>query len=165
MLNREVLVARMLPGDRERRFVRRDAIDFSIVERVTGKQIVAAAESVIAPELPEVFVGGLRLREEILACAAAQRMAIRVREQEVQVRRNRGMKRNRLPRQNAGPRVLVRHRRHTSHAETLDKRLDRPEIKRPVLSNRPTEDTSKLMPKEIGNRTALGVEVVLRVEG
>src|SRR5688572_16023281 len=72
------------------------------------------------------------------------------------------MNRHRSCRQNTPPRIFVRHRRHNRAAEVFVQALISQEYKQAILSQRPAECPSDLMPAEV--RLFVDVKVIARVE-
>lgn len=101
MLDRQVLVARMFPRDRDWRLVGRLSIDLAIVERIPAEQVVAALETVIDAPLREVLVGRLRPREEVFGSPAAERAAVGTRKERLEIRGNGWMQRDGARRKDA----------------------------------------------------------------
>ena len=118
----------------------------------------------IDPDLPEVLVGRLGRREKVFRSASAERPSVGVWKQRVEVRGDRGVDRDGSSRQDAHTRVVVRNRRHAGDAEPLDERLERPEVERLVLCDRPADHRAELMPVEIRNRLVGRIEEVLRIQ-
>ena len=58
---------------------------------VTHEHVVARRKPMVDASLKEMLVGGLRVREQILGRAASERCAVRAREQQVEIRRDRRM--------------------------------------------------------------------------
>src|SRR5437867_9050332 len=85
VLDGQVLVARMFACERDGRLARRLTIHLPVVEGITAKQRVAAFEAMIDPALPEVLVRRLLAREQVLRRAAAQRAAVRAREEKIEI--------------------------------------------------------------------------------
>src|SRR5262249_2882663 len=67
VFERQILIARTLFGEGDRRFVERMAIHVAPVECVSPPHLVAASDLVINPPLREMFISRLREREEILS--------------------------------------------------------------------------------------------------
>ena len=145
ILHRQILVPRVLFRDGDWRLVRRHAVHLPVVERIAREEAVAALETVVDTHLPEVLVGRLLHREQILGRAAAEGPPVRVRKERIEVGGNRRMQGDRLGPDDAAARECG-------------------EVERPVLHDRPTSDGAELMTEEIGNRLVRGIEEVFRVE-
>src|SRR5262245_17348081 len=141
----DVLVSRAFLRERDRRLDGRLAIDLSIGDRVAAEQRIAGCEAMIDAALREVLVGRLRERELQLAHAAAERSPVGLRKEDIEISRDRWMELHRAAGEDAAPRVVVRDRRETCHAEPFDESFIGNEEERLVASQRTSEDTAELV--------------------
>src|SRR5262249_61253040 len=80
IFQRQVLIARTFFGESDRRLVESLAIDIAVVERVTSPQVVTGRKLMVNAPLDEIFIGRLRLREEIFRHAPSKIASVRQRE-------------------------------------------------------------------------------------
>src|SRR5262245_3915253 len=115
--------------------------------------------------LDEMFIGRLRLCEEIFRHAPSKIASVRQREEGLQISRNRRVQRDRGDaRQYALPRVRVGHSRDAGDAQPFDQRFIGGEEECLVLPNRAAEGAAELVALESGNLLIRRIEEVLRVE-
>ena len=149
MLHRDIGIARLLVDVRDRRLVRRNPHDVGPVVRRAHEKAVRGRRAVIDAQLKEMLVGRLRLREEVLGSAAAERTTVGAWKQRLEIGGNRRMQRDGTARQNATTRVIVRNGGDPGHAKTLDEPFVRAEKERAIALDRTAEDTAKLMSREL----------------
>ena len=130
-----ILVTRAFRGVRDGRFVDRYAIDLSIVECITRKKRVFARELMINSPLEEMFIGRLRLREQVFAYAAGARSAVRQREQ-IQIWSDLQMQCDRATVNDATSCICVRNECRPANAEPFNQSFISKEVERFVLLNR-----------------------------
>src|SRR5262245_19588250 len=112
-----------------------------------------------------MFIGRLRLREEVLRHASPKIVSVRQREERLQISWNRRVQRDRGPAgQPALPRVGVRHGRDAGDAQSFDQRFIRGEEEGLVFANWAADGAAELIALESGNFLISLIEEVLRVE-
>ena len=163
-LEGQVLVARALLREGDRRLVDRLPVDVAVAEGVAPEERVGGRETVVDPSLREVLVGRLRAREQILAHAARQPAAVRKRKERVEIGGKGRVKLDGSPRQDAMAGVPVRDKRDSGDAEALDQRFVGREEESPVAPERATQRRAELVAFEGRDRLVAGIEKVLGVE-
>src|SRR5262249_42203567 len=165
IFQRQVLIARTFFGESDRRLVESLAIDVAVVERVTSPQVVTRRKLMVNAPLDEIFIGRLRLCEEIFRHASSKVASVRQWEEGLQISRNRRVQRDRRPAgQPALPRIGVGHGRDSGDAQPFDQRFISGEEEGPVFANRAADGAPELIALESWNLLIRRIEEVLRVE-
>ncbi len=159
VFTRDELVAREELA-RELRIVRRQELR-GVVDRVTAEELARGRRVVVDAPLHEMLIQPLIEGEVELGEALTERCAVGAREL-TQVGLDGRVDRDRAGRQDAQPRVVVRHDRRDRPPEPFDQSFVTREEERPVRRDRTADGAAELVAPEI--RLVAGVEIVLRVE-
>ena len=132
-----------------------------VVERVADEELRAARPHGVDPGLEEVLIQPLIERKRVACQSAAEVLAVGDGKL-VEVRPHERVDGDRSSRQQAQPRVVVRHGGHDRAAKVLAQRFIADEIEEPVAPNRPAQRRPELVAREV--RLLPDVEVIARVE-
>ena len=170
VLERQVLIARALGGEDDRRLVSHRPLHVPVVKRIAAKESVPVGKAVIDPALSEILVGRLGPRKEVLCDPASLDWTVRQREQETEVLRNQRVQFQGsddapvLVRDNTVARVLVRHVGDPGHPKAFLDGLERAEEERLVAANRAAKGPAELVALEGRDGRRCGIEEVLRIQ-
>ncbi len=124
-------------GARKLRKVGRQPL-IGVVERVADEELRAARPHGVDPRLEEVLIQPLIERKRVARQSAAEVLAVGARKL-VEVRPHERVDGDRSGRQQAQPRVVVRHGGHDRAAKVLAQRLVADEVEEPIAPNRPAQ--------------------------